>query len=504
MRQFLELAHNSTILDTIRASSVAKQLGLETHSIDFIPLNQRYGKSRDLFFLWFGANAQMAVVTTGILTIVPHFGFIWAALGILIGSLLGSIFMAFHSAQGPHLGIPQMIQSRAQFGYYGAVIPLFMVVAMYLGFYAAGAVIGAEALALLFHLPIYMGILISSAIDLLLVIGGYRFIHRFNHVMAYFFSLIFLVITILLIWGPGLGKGFDHATFYGHFMLGPFLLSISLAVINTLGYAPYVADYSRYLPEKTTIKSTFWYSYVGVSFSNVWLMILGAAVQVQSPHSNPMIGFFHLGSSLFPLFGLLVLLAGWLGVISINALNIYGTFMSTLTITTTFYRRWKPTVRLRLWFIIPIVFVATYVSFFDKSHLLTSFESFLTFLIDFLVPWTAINLTDFYLVRGGQYDVGAIFNPKGSYGRLNVTAMVCYFGGFVAEMPFMNNSFYEGPIAKILGNGDISWVVGLVVAGLLYWIGGKRSTAKLGKTVDSQFDVRDNKGVIQQQGSRGP
>lgn len=91
----------------------------------------------------------MAVVTTGILTIVPHFGFIWAALGIVIGSLLGSIFMASHSAQGPHLGIPQMIQSRAQFGYYGAVIPLFMVVAMYLGFYAAGAVIGAEALALL-------------------------------------------------------------------------------------------------------------------------------------------------------------------------------------------------------------------------------------------------------------------------------------------------------------------------------------------------------------------
>ena len=33
---------------------------------------------------------------------------------------------AFHSAQGPQLGLPQMIQSRAQFGYIGvAVLVLF-------------------------------------------------------------------------------------------------------------------------------------------------------------------------------------------------------------------------------------------------------------------------------------------------------------------------------------------------------------------------------------------
>lgn len=483
---------------------MANKFGLETHSIDFIPLDQRHGKASNLLFLWFGANAQMAVITTGILTIVPHFGLLWAGAGIIIGSLLGSIFMASHSAQGPHLGIPQMIQSRAQFGYYGAVIPLFMVLAMYLGFYAAGAVIGAEALALLFHVPIYLGILISSAADLILVIGGYRFIHRFNHVMAYFFSVIFLIVTFLLVFGPGLGKGLDHATVYGHFMIGPFLLSISLAVINTLGYAPYVADYSRYLPQQTTVKATFWYSYIGVSVSNIWMMLLGAGVQAQSPQSDPMIGFFHLGSRVFPLFGVLVLLASWLGIVSINALNIYGTFMSSLTVVTTFYRGWKPTLRLRLWFIVPITIVATYVSFFDKSHLLTSFEAFLTFLIDFLVPWTAINLTDFYMVRRGQYNIQDIFNPKGAYGRINSTAMLCYFGGFFAELPFMNNSFYEGAIPRLLGNGDISWMVGLVVAGTLYWIFEKRSAPKLGEEEIILIDT-DTAGddLVRKKGARG-
>lgn len=455
---------------------MTRRIRLETHSIDFIPLSARHGKASDLFFLWFGANAQMAVVTTGILTIYPHFAFFWAAVGIVAGSLLGSVFMAYHSAQGPHLGIPQMIQSRAQFGYYGAVIPLVMVVAMYFGFYAAGAVIGADALSLLFHVPVHVGIFICAAADLILVLGGYTFIHRFNRVMAYFFTAVFAVVTGLLIWGPGLGRGLHHAAVHGQFMTGPFLLAISLAVINTLGYAPYVADYSRYLPAKTTIGTTFWYSYIGVVLSNIWMMLLGALVQTESPHTDPVRGFFHLGLHVSPIMAIAVLLAAWLGIISINALNIYGAFMSTLTIVSTFYRRWKPTLSLRVKFIIPITIVATYVSFFDKSALLASFETFLTLLIDFLVPWTAINLTDYYLVRHGTYDIQDIFRPNGRYGQVNVNAFAAYIIGFVAEIPFMHNAYFEGPVSRFLHNGDISWMVGIVAAGFIYWMTTKFRT----------------------------
>lgn len=41
--------------------------------------------------------------------------------------------MALHSAQGPRLGIPQMIQSRAQFGFCGAILPILLVILMYVG-----------------------------------------------------------------------------------------------------------------------------------------------------------------------------------------------------------------------------------------------------------------------------------------------------------------------------------------------------------------------------------
>jgi purine-cytosine permease-like protein len=36
-----------------------------------------------------------------------------------------------------------------------------------------------------------------------------------------------------------------------------------------------------------------------------------------------------------------------------------------------------------------------------------------------LIPWTAINLVDYYLIRRGEYDVEAFFGPSGGqYGQL--------------------------------------------------------------------------------------
>ena len=54
--------------------------------------------------------------------------------------------MAFHAAQGPTLGLPQMIQSRAQFGYRGVIVPLFATAFTYLAFNVADQVLLAEGL----------------------------------------------------------------------------------------------------------------------------------------------------------------------------------------------------------------------------------------------------------------------------------------------------------------------------------------------------------------------
>ena len=85
-----------------------------------------------------------------------------------------------------------------------------------------------------------------------------------------------------------------------------------------------------------------------------------------------------------------------------------------------------------------------------------------------LIPWSAINLVDFYFVRYGHYDVKAIFDPNGKYGKYNAAGLVSFFVGFAVELLFVNLGFYVGPFAGALDGGDLSWLIGIVVSGGCY------------------------------------
>src|SRR5579885_2365187 len=108
--------------------------GLEVRSIDYVPLNERHGKLWHLGPLWFMSNAQIATLAVGLISITTGGTFIWSVITIVVGTLVGTLFMAFHSAQGPQLGLPQMIQSRPQFGYMGALLVWIVALVTYVGY----------------------------------------------------------------------------------------------------------------------------------------------------------------------------------------------------------------------------------------------------------------------------------------------------------------------------------------------------------------------------------
>jgi hypothetical protein len=63
-----------------------------------------------------------------------------------IGAVIGTLFMAFHSAQGPKLGLPQMIQSRPQFGYVGALLVWAFAYLQYAGFNIFNTILAGDSL----------------------------------------------------------------------------------------------------------------------------------------------------------------------------------------------------------------------------------------------------------------------------------------------------------------------------------------------------------------------
>ena len=45
--------------------------------------------------------------------------------------------------------------------------------------------------------------------------------------------------------------------------------------------------------------------------------------------------------------------------------------------------------------------------------------------------------------------------------------MISYVVAILVEVPSVNSTFYVGPFVNLLGEADISWIVGMVVAALL-------------------------------------
>jgi len=110
---------------------------IEQRSIDYVPLVERHGKVWHLWPVWFSGSANLATLATGVIGITLGGNLFWTGVGVMAGCALGTFFMAFHSTQGPQLGLPQMIQSRPQFGYVGALLVWVVALIAYIGFNAS-------------------------------------------------------------------------------------------------------------------------------------------------------------------------------------------------------------------------------------------------------------------------------------------------------------------------------------------------------------------------------
>ncbi|WP_176509358.1 MULTISPECIES: purine-cytosine permease family protein [Pseudomonas] len=435
---------------------------VEKRSIDFIPEAERHGEPHSLFFVWFGANANITTVAAGVLPISLGLNLFWSALSIVLGALIGAIFMASHSAQGPRLGIPQMIQSRAQFGVFGAIVPLLFVMLIYLGFFVSNTLLAAQAIASASPFGNGGNIALLGALCFLVALFGYQLIHRLQKLLTLLSIAVFGIATLLALALP-MEAGLWSAQ---GFNLASFLASVSIAVTWQLSYAPYVADYSRYLPTRTSTRQVFWYSYAGTVIGGSWMMLLGAVL------AKAVAGFSdNVGLQLLGVLGggtLLAVAFVLYGQIAINVFNLYGAFMSTVTVIEPFAAL-KVTPGVRAGFMLVICALATALCTLAQDDFIQFFLNFIFFMSYFLIPWTAINLVDYYALRKGQYQIADIFDPSGIYGRVNWIAVGVFLATIALEIPFMNTSLYVGPVAASLQGIDLAWVVGLLFPAACYY-----------------------------------
>ncbi|HKR40534.1 MAG TPA: cytosine permease [Paraburkholderia sp.] len=440
-------------------------MDVEKRSIEFIPHSERYGTPKRLFTIWFSANMQVTALVVGTLGIVSGLSFFWTIVGLVIGNVIGTIFMAAHSAQGPHLGIPQMIQSRAQFGVFGAALPLIIVTLAYVLFVAADGVVMRESMKAIYPMTDNQAIILFQVVTFVISYIGYELIHKLGASMTVLSFVIFAATAVLVLHSSHAPLP-SYAAHHG-FSMGAFNLVVAQAASWTLGFGPYVADYSRYLPDSVRTRDTFWYTYLGGLLGSLSVMVLGAglATVTSSVVNDP-------GTAIAAFFGpwakpaLFIIV---LGVLVFNVLSLYSAYMSSVTIFSGFGK--VSHIRKSTKFIVLALLcaLATWIAIATQYHFSDYFADILNAQIYVLVPWSSINLVDYYLVRRGEYSVEDMYNPDGQYGTFNLQTILIYCVGIASTIPFMDLSFYHSYFAHLIG-ADISWIPSLIVPGALYFL----------------------------------
>jgi purine-cytosine permease-like protein len=439
---------------------------VEAHTIDHIPDSERRGKLWHQGPFWFMINATLLTVFSGVYGALAGLSLTWSVVAIVAGTLFGTIFTALHAVQGPRLGIPQMIQSRVQFGSRGASWILAVVVFMDIGFAVFFTILGRDSLGQLTspHPPAYAAAIIAGAT--LIAIVGYHLIHKVQRFISVVALIVLAVLTVAVIVKTPFASLFGA----GEFSATSFLLQFGISASYQITVAPLVSSYTRYLPSKVPARATVAWVFAGSALSAIWLESLGATVATASPDGDLMAALAGLGHDFLPGTGSALEIVTFVSMFGIVAVCLYEAVLSGLSLVDAF-RPVRTSARLRIgWLLAAAVVVYALVVALPADYL-TNYNSFLLLMLYFLVPWTAVNLTDFYFVRKERYAVAELLRQDGGvYGRWAFKGIIAYLIGFVVMIPFFSNPLYTGPLANVLGGADITVAVGVPVAAVLFFM----------------------------------
>lgn len=423
---------------------------------------------------------EFATVFVGVLPIAIFGGGFWpTALGVIVGSALGALSHAVLTSMGPRFGVPQMVQTRGGFGYFGQLLPAIInFLTASFGWFVINSVSGAFALSALTGLDFHISFLVIVLVQVVVAFLGHNLVHRFELVVFPYLTVVFVIASVVILTQAHYGQGFNAKAplaFGGE--TGAFSLAVFVAYGYALGWNPFASDYSRYLPDSpgNGRQAGVWAA-LGVFISCALLEVVGAAsATLGGSDPNPVKNFTGpLGTMLADL----VLIGIAVGAASANALNIYSGAMSFVSMGIRLPLRLRRAAVAAAAGVVGLVIGEIYGGSVAPG---SSYENFLLGITYWIGPWLGVVLTDYWL-RRGEYAELELFDRARNF----AAGPVAMIAGVLISVPFWNQG---PPIAPgtwgIIGwvplhyaqVGDLSFVVGILVAAAVFFAmtGGRGS-----------------------------
>jgi len=400
--------------------------------IEQVPKEYRKGSPFNQFTLWFAANLTLGDFAIGFIPLFFNLSIYYSFLGIILGTLLGSLVVAIFSTMGPGKGKTQMMISGDTFKRSNFIFSFFQGISS-LGWFTVNLILGTLAILTIFKTYFIPIIIIYGTIQVLIAYFGHDYIHKLEKYFSIFLGLMFLYITIF----GNLAFKISYVQENNPVGLGVLLAS---AFAYMASWAPYASDYSRYLPESTQRSKVLLYSFLGSFISTIWIEILGFLVAVKTMDTNSMLAAYQVSGYL----GILVSIALVLGGIGTNSINIYS---SSLSFNAVFRKRNRMNI------LITGAIVSFIVAMIGFYNFYSFYEDFLYLLDYWIMPWAGVVVADYLFVKNG--------NSK--------LSIISFSMGLALSIPFMNPGIlFAGPISNYLGGVDISYFISFVVSFISY------------------------------------
>lgn len=448
---------------------------VEQHSIDTIPPEHRHSGPLDLFRIQFGGANTFATVILGTFPIVLGLSLWQAVAATVVGVLVGSLFLMPMGLFGPLTGTNNAVSSGAHFGVRGRIVGSFLSLLTAIAFYSISVWVSGDALVgamvRLFGVhdsDLLRGLVyaILGAVVIVVVVYGYAFMLLVNKVVV--FGNTVLILLGGLAYTGQLDLGYDPGP--SAYALGSFwptfVLSALIVMGNPISFGAFLGDWSRYIPADASPKKLLGAT-LGAQAATLVPFLFGVATAtLVAGKADYIVALINIS----PLwYAVLLMVVAFLGGLSTGITSLYGT---GLDFSSVFPRLSRVQASL---FIGSLAFVFILVGRLSFD-LIGSVNAFIGAIVICTTPWMII-MTIGYVVRRGYYretDL-QVFNQGrigGAYwfdNGVNWRGMAAWIPAAVAGLLFANYPpLIEGPFRNVAGGVDLSLIVAIAGAALLY------------------------------------
>ena len=272
-----------------------RPLQVEMNGINVIAESDRKGHPRDLFWPWFAANISVLGLSYGSFVLGFGISFAQAVIVGVVGIVLSFLACGFIALAGKRGSAPTMVLSRAAFGVNGNKLPTVISWLLTVGWETVLVILATLATATVFHRLGWGGGDGTKVVALIIVVAltifggvmGFDLIMRMQTGIT-IVTGVFTVVFIALV----ADKIHWHTVSAIHGGSVEDLIGALVFMMTGfgLGWVNCAADYSRYLPRRSSGRGVIGWTTFASSVAPIFLLIFGLLLAGSSSSLSSAIG----------------------------------------------------------------------------------------------------------------------------------------------------------------------------------------------------------------------